>query len=45
MADELERVIKSWVARNYGESEAEDPSWDIGDLSREIATKINKKGE
>lgn len=45
MADEIERVIKSWVARNYGESEAEDPSWDIGDLAREIATKIKQKGE
>ena len=45
MTEKIEQIIKSWVARNYGESEAEDPSWNISDLAREIATKIKQKGE
>lgn len=33
----LERIIYKWVADNFGESEADDPSWDIKSLAQEIA--------
>lgn len=29
-------IIRDWVAKNYGESEAEDPSWSITELAKEL---------
>ena len=45
MQSEIEKIISDWVAKSYGESERDDPSWSIKDLAKEIATKIKKKGE
>lgn len=36
MEDKLYKIIYNWVADNFGESEAEEPSWDIKALSEEI---------
>lgn len=36
MEDRLKIIIKNWVLENFGESEAEDPSWDIEALAEEI---------
>lgn len=33
---EVEKTIYNWVSYQYGESEANDPSWNIGALAREI---------
>lgn len=33
---ELEKIIYNWVAENFGKSEAEDPSWSIRELAKEI---------
>jgi ribosomal protein S6 len=35
--------IYKWVANNFGEQEAEDPSWSIEDLSSHLATKLLRK--
>ena len=32
----VEKTIYSWVKENFGESEALEPSWDIGSLAYEI---------
>ena len=32
----VEKTIYNWVKRNFGESEANDPSWDISSLADEI---------
>ena len=32
----VEKTIYNWVKRNFGESEANDPSWDISALANEI---------
>lgn len=32
----VERTIWNWVLQNFGESEADDPSWDISLLAEEI---------
>jgi hypothetical protein len=32
----LEWAIYNWVAENFGESEANDPSWDIGALASHL---------
>lgn len=41
MKDEIEKkiydYIYKWVADNFGENEAEDPSWSIEDLAHELA--------
>lgn len=36
MLDKIEQKIKTWVAENYGETEAEDPSWDIEGLAKAV---------
>lgn len=43
MLDELEELISpvewaiyDWVLENFGDSEANDPSWDIGGLAKSI---------
>lgn len=35
--------IYKWVAKNFGEQEAEDPSWSIKDLSAHLASELIKK--
>ena len=41
MRDEIEKAlhkaIYNWVANNFGESEAEDPSWSIEALANDLA--------
>jgi len=32
----VEKTIYNWVERNFGESEANDPSWDISSLADDI---------
>jgi hypothetical protein len=32
----MAKRIEDWVARNYGQSEAENPSWDIEKLAKEV---------
>src|ERR1700751_2697886 len=46
MLDELEELVTplewaiyDYVVENFGESEANDPSWDIGSLANAIETK------
>lgn len=34
---EYKTVIYNWVKENFGESEADDPSWSIDELARELA--------
>ena len=39
LQEEYQKTIYNWVAENFGESEAEDPSWDIKSLAEVIAKK------
>lgn len=41
MENRLEIIIKNWVLDNFGESEAEDPSWNIEALAKELAGKFH----
>ena len=36
MKDKIYMIIYNWVAKNFGVSEAEEPSWDIWALTDEI---------
>lgn len=36
MTNNIYKIIYNWVAENFGESEAQDPSWDIKALAEEI---------
>lgn len=36
MKDKIEKIIYEWVKQNFGESEAEDPSWSIEALAEEL---------
>lgn len=35
--DKLAKIIYEWVKANFGENEADDPSWDIEALAEELA--------
>lgn len=35
--DKLTKIIYEWVKTNFGENEADDPSWDIEALAEELA--------
>lgn len=35
--EKIKNIIYNWVAKNFGESEAEDPSWSIDALAEELA--------
>lgn len=37
------KEIYDWVAKNFGESEADDPSWNIEALSAHLASELLKK--
>jgi hypothetical protein len=39
----LEWAIYDYVVENFGESEANDPSWDIGSLASHLEKKFNFK--
>ena len=44
----LQKTIYEWVRENFGESEANDPSWNIGLLAQRLAEKLkqaDKKNE
>lgn len=43
LEDKVRRTMRSWVRESFGESELEDPSWNIELLSAEIADKIGKR--
>ncbi len=36
MKDKIEKIIYEWVKQNFGESEAENPSWSIEALAEEL---------
>ena len=36
MKEQIAKIIYNWVAKNFGESEAEDPSWSIEALAEEL---------
>lgn len=40
---DLEHIIYDWVADNFGESEANDPSWSIGQLALHIEEELNNR--
>lgn len=33
---EIDKIIYNWVKKNFGESEANDPSWSIVELAKEL---------
>lgn len=39
----LEKLIYKWVKENYGQSEVENPSWDIQSLVNYLQAQLNKK--
>lgn len=40
MRDKIECIIYDWVKKNYGEAEANDPSWSIKALADELAKEL-----
>lgn len=46
MEEQVEKIlyknIYEWVAKNFGESEAEDPSWSIKAMAKDLAHGIMK---
>lgn len=41
MKDRIEEIIYNWVLKNYGESEVENPSWNIKLLADYLKPYIN----
>lgn len=39
----IEKIIYNWVKENFGESEADDPSWNIDLLAKHIESQLRKK--
>lgn len=39
----LSKKIYHWVGKNFGSQEADDPSWDINELSKYLAREIGKR--
>ena len=37
MKKQLEKIIYNWVKQNFGESEADDPSWSIEALAKHLS--------
>jgi len=37
---EVESLIRSWVEKSYGESEASNPSWSIEELVKYLSQNI-----
>lgn len=42
MKDKIEKIIYEWVKQNFGESEAEYPSWSIDALAEELTKHFNE---
>lgn len=38
----LQKKIYHWVGKNFGTQEADDPSWDIGQLSKYLSREVAK---
>lgn len=45
MKDKIEKLIDTWVRANYGNSEAEDPSWNIKSLSCFLADSLEEENK
>ena len=43
MKDRIEEIIYNWVLKNYGESEVENPSWNIKVLANHIYEQLGGK--
>ena len=43
LTDFFNKEIYEWVKTNFGESEANDPSWSIKDLSEHLSTKLQQR--
>lgn len=41
----MNKIIYEWVKENYGESEADNPSWDIEALAKHIQSKLKEKNQ
>lgn len=41
MKEEFEKIIYNWVKNNFGESEADDPSWSIEALADELGKQFH----
>jgi len=39
----FDKEIYAWVAKSFGTQEADDPSWNIEDLSAHLASELLKK--
>ena len=42
---ELHKFLYEWVSKNFGESEAEDPSWSIEALAHDLAIEFMELDE
>lgn len=42
MQKDIEKIIYEWVKRYFGRSEADDPSWNIKDLSKELVSHFHE---
>lgn len=40
----IKKIITDWVRENFGESEVNDPSWNIDLLAKHIETQLKKQG-
>ena len=38
----LKKFLHEWVKKNFGESEADDPSWNIDDLAHALKEEFDK---
>lgn len=43
--EELKKFIYEWVKKNFGESEADDPSWSIEALAKDLSDEFYKLKE
>lgn len=43
-AVKIEYIIENWVRDNFGDSEADNPSWNIALLAQEIDSKLEREG-
>lgn len=42
MKHKIDKIIYEWVKENYGESEANNPSWSIVELANHITSKFHE---
>lgn len=41
----IEELIYEWVRENFGQSEADDPSWNIEELANYLEENLKLKGK